>query len=101
MKDINKELSTILRKVVLFDEKDKLETELIENIKELFKDSVPLDGLVMPKIADLQKQNSKLIALLQMRDGGDHDNDCKANYGIQCNCGHNAVKLYFDSNFTA
>ena len=36
MKDIDKELSTILRKVVLFDEKDKLETELIANIKELF-----------------------------------------------------------------
>ena len=37
MKDIDKELSTILRKVVLFDGKDKLETELIANIKELFK----------------------------------------------------------------
>lgn len=53
MKDIDKELSTILRKVVLFDEKDKLETELIENIKELFKESVPLDGTVMPKIAEI------------------------------------------------
>ena len=46
MKDIDKELSTILRKVVLFDEKDKLETELIANIKELFKESVPLDEQV-------------------------------------------------------
>ncbi len=51
MKDIDKELSTILRKVVLFDEEDKLETELIENIKELFKESVPAETLVMPKPA--------------------------------------------------
>lgn len=49
MKDIDKELSTILRKVVLFDEEDKLETDLIENIKELFKESVPAETLVMPK----------------------------------------------------
>lgn len=58
MKDIDKELSTILRKVVLFDEEDKLETELIENIKELFKESVPAETLVMPKtelsLADTQ-----------------------------------------------
>lgn len=45
----------------------------------------------------LAKENEKLIALLQMRDGGSHDVDCKANYGRQCNCGHDAVKLYFAS----
>jgi len=54
MKDIDKELSTILRKVVLFDEEDKLETELIENIKELFKESVPAETLVMPKTCELK-----------------------------------------------
>ena len=66
-----------------------------------YLESRPLKQRVMPKIVDLQKENEKLIALLQMRDGGDHDNDCKANYGQQCNCGHNVVKLHFDSNFTA
>jgi len=85
----------------LIDEFTDSEMEQIDEAIKLCGNSVPAETLVIPKIADLQKRNSKLTALLQMRDGGDHNNDCKANYGRQCNCGHNTVKLYFDSNFSA
>ncbi len=44
---------------------------------------------VVPYIAELEH-------LLRERDGGVHDADCKANYGRQCNCGHDAVTRYFE-----
>jgi len=86
MKDIDKELSTILRKVVLFDEEDKLETELIENIKELFKESVPAETLVSKPIYIVHEacfQGDNLLTAFEDREDAEkYIKRAKKNYYI-------------------
>lgn len=74
MENINKELSTILRRVILFDENDKLETELIEEIKEFFKKSVPAETLVSQLSEPMSGQWIDVNELLpQYKDSGKAD----------------------------
>ena len=57
---------------------------------------IDIDGFADEIIKEVSHGVDELIRMLIIRDGGDHDVDCKANRGSRCNCGHDTVARFLN-----
>lgn len=76
---------------------DPIARDLLKQLRADLDESETLRRQIISDLLEAEKEIVRLRALLRERDGGDHELDCKSQYGDEsrCNCLHNAVRDYF------